>query len=188
MNSGRKCLYATAILVAVVMTCVGYASAYAAKAPDTTLSDAELQSVRDNCIVLKNTLEQLNYSDTALRVNQGQYYEEISTKLMAPMNSRIALNKYDGGELTTITADYVKQIDTFRMNYTAYAKDLKQAQSDNCSADPQHFYDDIVTTEQARQTLHASVLKLNDMVKNYSQTFKDFAKTLPKSADGIVND
>lgn len=179
----RRSILAIAFGAVGLVALLGYTSV-GAKA-DTTLSDAELKVVQNNCIALKNTLDQLNYSDTALRVNQGQYYEEISTKLMTPMNSRIALNKYDSGNLTSITADYVKEIDTFREDYTAYAKALSQARHDNCSERPQNFYDDIVAAASARQTLHESVVRLNDMVKDYAKTFKDFAKTLPENASGV---
>lgn len=185
MSIVHKSLIIAAFVSVGVLALLGVSAAYAAS--DTTLSDGELKSVQNNCITLKGTLDQLNYNDTALRVNQGQYYEEISAKLMAPMNSRIALNKYDGGKLTTITADYTKQIDTFRARYTVYAKALTQARDNNCNENPQGFYDDIVTAANARKDLHKSVVKLNNMVKNYEDTFKDFTKTLPESANGVIN-
>lgn len=186
MVTTHKVLFMTSLAIAGILVLFGYATASASS--DTTLSDAEIKSVQNNCITLKSTLDQLNYNDTALRVNQGQYYEEISTKLMAPMNSRIALNHYDGGDLVSVAAEYAKQIDLFRANYTIYAKALTKARRDNCNEHPQQFYNDITSAGAARQALHETVVKLNAMVENYQTMFKDFAKTLPTTSDGVSND
>lgn len=171
-----------AIVMAVATLGLGYANAGATS--DTTLSNTTLQSIQQNCVPLQGTLQQLTYSDTALRVNQGQYYEEISTKLMATMNSRISLNNYDGGNLISIAADYAKQIDEFRTRYTTYANALTATRNDDCSKDPQGFYDDLVTARNDRQDLRKVVIKLNALVNSYEDTFTTFSKSLSSQSNG----
>ncbi|HEU0266587.1 MAG TPA: hypothetical protein VFQ70_03095, partial [Candidatus Saccharimonadaceae bacterium] len=139
-------------------------------------------------VSLQQMLTQLNHSDTATRVNQGQYYEEISSKLMAPMNSRIALNHYDGADLVTTSADFSNSLATFRSQYKTYSNDLSRAMNTNCANKPQQFYDAVSAARSDRQALHTTVQSLNAMVTNYQNQFTTFAKTLPVSSNGADND
>lgn len=178
----RNLVLFTLLTAACSAALIPYAQAQADDS-EPPLTSNELQLIQDNCVALKHTLQQLNYSDTALRVNQGQYYEEISTKLMAPMNSRIALNQYDGGTLVSIAADYTSTINTFRSRYTTYANALNTARRDDCSNQPQQFYDDIVTARKARLSLHDTVVELNGKIAKYAKQFASFTHTLPENGD-----
>lgn len=157
-------------------------------ADSTTLTSAQLQAIQANCVTLQQTLTQLNHSDTATRVNQGQYYEEISSQLMAPMNSRIALNHYDGADLVTTAADFSNTLATFRSQYKTYANDLNKAMNTDCTKKPQQFYNAVSAARTDRQALHVTVLTLNGMVMAYQNEFASFAKTLPASSNGADND
>lgn len=157
-------------------------------ADSTTLTSDQLQAIQTNCMTLQQTLTQLNHSDTAVRVNQGQYYEEISSQLMAPMNSRIALNHYNGADLVTTAADFSNTLATFRSQYKTYANNLSKAMGIDCTKKPQQFYDAISTARTDRLALHTTVLALNGMVTTYDSQFTTFAQTLPLSSNGAEND
>lgn len=172
-----------AIGIACFTVVFGYVGAQAA-ADSTQLTDTELSSIQTGCSSLQQTLKQLNYSDTVMRVNQGQFYEEISSKLMAPMNSRIVLNHYDAGALVPIAANYATKLNVFRSEYTTYANALDKARGTDCTKGPQHFYDNVVSARTKRKKLHKTAGELNAMLKDYSSHFIDFSKTLPAPDDG----
>ena len=138
----------------------------------------QLAIISQNCIQIKSTLQQLGQNDLLVRNNVGQYYDEISSDLMGPMNSRIALNHFDGADLVTTAASYSSQITTFRTDYLSYASKLQTVLGDNCSNTNQ-FYTDLITAQQARQTLGQDVTALNSSITQYGQQFSDFAKNLP---------
>ena len=75
----------------------------------TLLTERQLNLVRSNCATTKTVLERIRANDALVRINLGREYDALSTKLMAPMNSRIALNKLNGIDLqpsiSTIKSD-----------------------------------------------------------------------------------
>ena len=97
----------------------------------TLLTERQLNLVRSNCATTKTVLERIRANDALVRINLGREYDTISTKLMAPMNSRIALNKLNGIDLTKTTVDFDHQIGQFRNSYQRY----EQIMSHNAAAD-----------------------------------------------------
>ena len=171
----------------ILVGTVGFARASAAD-ESMPLTDAQLQAVQTSCVTLKQTLTQLNQNDTVVRVYQGQYYEEILSKLMAPMNSRIAMNHYDGADLVSTAANFSDTLNTFRAQYKSYASALTKAMNGDCTNHPQQFYDAISAARTDRDQLHETVVTLNGMVNAYADQFSNFAKTLPVSSNGNTND
>ena len=89
-------------------------------AAQTVMSDAHIEKIKANCLVAQNTLSRLHAADALLRVNRGQVYESISVKLMASMNSRIALNRLDGRDMVAVAASYEQELVDFRASYREY--------------------------------------------------------------------
>lgn len=173
------------ILGVAVAAVIATAYFQVARADDDTIpapTDAQLQTISRNCNEIKTTLQQLEYADTLTRVNQGQLYEEVSSDLMAPMNSRIALNHFDGSALLSTSATYARQLSDFRTAYQAYGDALRVVLQDNC-ADSTKFYTKLMSARQARFKLGDATKTLNDSIKTYQQQFSDFAKTLPATSE-----
>ena len=102
----------TFLAVVIVATAALGSPAYAE--PAAPLSNDQLTQIKQNCVRVKSTLRRIHANDGLVRVNQGQQYEVIATRLMAPLNSRIALNRLDGVELAKTTVEYNTQLTAFR--------------------------------------------------------------------------
>lgn len=139
------------------------------------LSEAHLARISQNCVEAKTTLNRLHVSDTLLRVNRGKLYELISSKLMAPLSSRIALNRLDGVELTATSLEYNRQIDTFRASYKQYEESMSEALKVSCDQ-PAAFYESVRTTRGHRQKLYQDTAALTDLLRAYKVDFEAFAK------------
>ena len=50
----------------------------------TPMTEAQIARIKANCVEAQTSLNQLHGTDGLLRVNQGQLYELISTRLMTP--------------------------------------------------------------------------------------------------------
>src|SRR5688572_262917 len=111
------------------------------RAENTPMTEAHIARIRDNCVDAQSTLRQLHASDALLRVNRGQLYESISTKLMAPLNSRISLNRLDGVNLVSIATTYEGQLTYFRQSYQQYEEAMSRTLKINCTNQPVVFYD-----------------------------------------------
>lgn len=167
----RKFLLASVLTALLVLP-----SASAAAEPP--LSDAHLNKIRLNCVEVQSSLTQLHASDALLRVNRGQLFESISTKLMAPFNSRVALNKLDGSGLLGTTVEYERALSSFRNDYKSYEEDLAAALAIDCQAKPAEFYHLINSARRGRELVHGDVLALQKYIKQYSAQFEELAATV----------
>ncbi len=150
------------------------------------LSEEHKQRIVANCTSSKASLRQLHRSDASLRVNSGQQYEFIGTKLMARLNGRIALNRLDGGQLVDITARYDRALASFRTTYRTYEEQLAATLRINCENQPEAFYYSVMDARSKRASVYADVSTLNQLVQEYYQSFGQFAanynSTVPKES------
>lgn len=142
------------------------------------MTEAHVARIRANCVEAQSSLSQLHQSDALLRVNRGQLYESMSTKLMAPFNGRIALNRLDSANLVSTTADYERQLMQFRENYKSYEEAMSKLLKINCTDQPVAFYDGVGDARSKRQKVHDSTVVLHRTIKNYKTEFEAFAKTV----------
>lgn len=146
---------------------------------EAPMTEAHITRIRNNCVEAQSSLSQLHTSDALLRVNRGQLYESISTKLMAPLNSRIALNKLDGASLVSTTVSYETTLDKFRSDYQRYDETLSKALDINCVNQPVSFYDSVQLARDERKKVHADIVSLQALIERYKANFETFAaKTL----------
>lgn len=167
----------TAAIVLIGIASLGFfVASAAAQSGETEMTEAHIERIRSNCVEAQSTLNQLHASDALLRVNRGQLYEFISTKLMAPLNSRIALNRLDGASLISVSADYERQLSAFRLNYQAYEESMSALLKIKCTNQPVAFYDAVKATRQKREKVHESTTQLHTLIKLYKTEFETFAQ------------
>ncbi len=149
----------------------------------SALSEQHLQRIRQNCVTAQTALNQLHASDALLRVNRGQLYENISTKLMAPLNSRIALNRHEGLKLAATTLEYDRQTDVFRSSYKDYEESMSRLLQINCAEQPAEFYESVQETREKRQRLHEDTETLTMLLRAYKTEFEDFSSDFGGGAE-----
>jgi outer membrane murein-binding lipoprotein Lpp len=125
-----------------------------------------------------------HFSDALLRVNRGQIYESMSTKLMEKFNSRVASNGFSNIDLVSVTTNYGLMLDTFRSDYITYEAQLSSALNINCSNQPVIFYDTVSSARAKRNQVHADVVKLNQYIDQYQSAVNQFEKDYQVAADG----
>lgn len=138
------------------------------------LSESHKARIVANCTSAKTSLQQLHRSDASLRVNRGQLYESISTKLMARLNSRLALNRLDGSELVASAARYERSLAQFRATYQTYEEQLSALLRINCQKQPESFYYRSLEVRERRKDVAQIVTDLNRYTVEYHQTFERF--------------
>jgi hypothetical protein len=148
----------------------------------TPMTEVHIARIRANCIETQSSLNQLHATDALLRVNRGQLYESISTKLMAPLNARIGLNHLDGAMLVAIAADYERQLVEFRINYQQYEEAMSRTLKVNCTNQPVAFYDSVNETREKRKKVHDNTVTLQKTIQSYGTSFEAFAGDFEKEA------
>lgn len=138
------------------------------------MTEARIERIRANCVEAQSTLTQLHASDALLRVNRGQLYESISTKLMNPFNARVTSSKLDATALTTITASFEQQLNEFRTNYKQYEEAMTKTLRMNCTNQPVAFYDSVADARAKRQQVYLSSQMLQKTIEQYKLAFDAF--------------
>lgn len=134
------------------------------------LSGDQIEYIRNNCADTQITMRSLHATDALARINVVQQYTAISTRLMAPMNSRVAINKLDGVELTKITVEFNKELEHFRSPqglYPDYERTMSAAISMKCYDQPVEFYDTLQSVLKKRASLRDSADKLGELLGKY---------------------
>lgn len=143
-----------------------------AKAED--LTPDQVQRVKANCVSIKNSLEQLHATDALLRVNRGQVYESVASKLMDKFNDRLGSNQLDNKAMTTVTTNYRTALAKFRTDYIAYEQKLSAAIRIDCTNQPNTFHKTVEEARKLRNTVHSDVQKLHRLMNDYHTSVSDF--------------
>lgn len=181
MKISRK-LLSVCLVLTVVFSGVSLLSV---AAEDTTITDQQVNRIRGNCTSAKNTLSQLHASDALLRVNMGQIYELMSTKLMDKFNSRVSSNDFDNSNLTSVFRSYNSALDTFRSDYQTYEEHLSSAISIDCLQQPVSFYDTVASARAERNRVHGDIIKLNQYIDQYQSAVSQFEKDYLNANNGV---
>jgi len=160
-NVRNIALYALAVMCIVTVPF----AVVSAQSPPVT--DDQVDRIRTNCVSAKNILDRLHTSDTLLRVNRGQIYEYMSTKLMDRFNGRVTSNRYAAADLTTATQTYTDALAAFRVSYRAYEEQVSRALAIDCNKEPVSFYDAVANARIKRSQVHSDVLNLHQYIDQY---------------------
>lgn len=155
----------------------------AVSAQDTPMTDAQITRIRSSCISAKTTLNQLHASDALLRVNRGQNYESMSTKLMSRFNNRVDSNRLDAATLMSVAKNYGTTFTAFRDDYKNYEVQLAATLKIDCSKEPVSFYDGVVLARTMRAQVHTDVVKLHQYINEYQTAFDLFQTNFNKSSE-----
>lgn len=146
----------------VVLLCAPNVSADA-----QTLGDAQIETIRQNCVAAQSNMQRLELNEAVTRRNRGVTYES-TIKLMAALNSRIAANKLTAPELSTITAEVEQKRSQFTDNYIDYNNSYNVTMRlPKCREQPVTFYDYLTRTRELRIELATNIDDIDRLLDSY---------------------
>ena len=147
-----------------------------------TVTAKQIEVIRQNCLDAQVSMQRLQYSDAAARINRGSSYEAIVSKLVAPFNSRAALNRLQATpQLLDITNRLERTFTDFKKHYTAYEESLSAALALKCQDQPVTFYDRLGDTRAMRQQLATDITQLSRLFAEYQKAIESITKTVAKA-------
>lgn len=180
MKKSRQALFVAALIILVGSGTLVHIVA----AVDAPVTDAQIAQIRVNCVAAKNTLDRLHASDALLRINRGQLYESITTKLMVPFDARLDSNHIDATNLSSTNTSYVSTLTTFRTDYIAYEVQLSTALKIDCIKQPVTFYDAVISARAKRSQVHDDITSLHSYIDEYKTGLDALAKTYNTATQG----
>lgn len=155
------------ILLVLVIAVLMSPQVHAEGSQPIVFSSTQLALIRANCVSVRSSLQRLHANDALTRVNLAREYETISDKLMAPMNSRIALNKLDGVAAAKTTVEFSRELATFRSSYQRYEESVTKTIDIDCQERPVDFYQMIEYARMYRAEVRQTVMKMSELIKKY---------------------
>ncbi|MFZ2545187.1 MAG: hypothetical protein WAW80_04375 [Candidatus Saccharimonadales bacterium] len=162
--------YSLSVLVVVTLAFV----AVPAYAQETTMTDEHITRIKSNCPAALSTLTRIHANDAPIYINRNQTYFSVSDKLMAKLNSRLTLNRFDASQLVKITSEYNVQLAKFRTVYKQYDDIMTDLLRVNCRLQPVSFYDKVAIAKIKRQKVNDSVTELKRLLDMYNTNVNTF--------------
>lgn len=163
-----------ASLIAFILLAGIFASMPVAAQDATIMTDDHIAQIKNGCPTAIATLNQIHANDAPVYVNRNQAYFSISDKLIARLNGRLALNRYDTSELVTIASEYTTALTQFRLAYKQYDDTMAEVIRMNCTRQPVGFYDKISEARALRGNVNESIKKLHTIIDQYRDAVNAF--------------
>lgn len=175
-----------AFLILFVTTIVAVGLPVAAQ-DSSSITDEHVAQIKNGCPTAIATLSQLHANDGPVFVNRNQAYFSISDKLIARLNSRLALNRFDTTPLVKIASEYSTALTEFRTAFKRYDDAMKSITKMNCVKQPNEFYDEITEARELRGKVNQAVRKLHDKINDYRDAVNVFEEKYQERLKGNSN-
>ncbi len=156
------------------MAFVVFLSAVSVYAQSSIMTDSHIAKIKTNCTLALGIVGRIHVNDAPQFINSNQTYYSIGDKLMAHLNSRLTLNKYDASKLVKTASDYNVALSKFRSVYKTYEETMSELVRTDCLRAPVTFYDKVATAREQRVKVHDAVVRLHQLLKQYRVDVKTF--------------
>lgn len=151
------------------------------------LTPTQTAQIQTNCQSIKSVLNQLHVSDALLRVNRGQLYESIATKLMDRFNTRLASSDFESNNFQAITSNFRDELTKFRTDYVNYERQLSRVIAIDCQENPTEFNSALEDARALRFKVRDDVERLNQHITDYQAAVNNFYTSYQQLTSGGTN-
>lgn len=142
----------------------------------------KLELIGDNCEAAQSSIQRTQKSDIVSRTNKGRIYEYI-LRLMAALNSRIALNKLSQPRMVEVTGELQKSFTAFYRDYTDYETQIDYLLNIPCREKPTEFYSGLEQLRALRAKLTLDVQAMNALIEEYEKLVTQLNAELTSEED-----
>lgn len=155
------------VVIFIFVAVVTFSSTSSAQPADLTSEKRAI--VVQTCVSAQTVLQKIQHNDAATRVNRGQAYATVISRLMTPLNTRSTSNGYNSSAtlLTDTTKRYQQTLDNFKDHYKSYDNAVSSALKTKCKDKPEIFYGYIEDARRERQNVATDVATLSSLVGEY---------------------
>jgi hypothetical protein len=172
------------IITATLLIGIAVSTAVSSSVIAQELTPTQTSQIQTNCQSIKSVLNQLHVSDALLRVNRGQLYESIATKLMDRFNTRVASSDFEADTFQTIASNFRSDLTKFRTDYVDYERQLSRVIAIDCQENPTEFNSALVVARELRFKVRDDIERLNQHISDYQRAVNDFYASYQQLTSG----
>lgn len=144
------------------------------------ISSGQKSVIINRCDILRDDLKKVQRNDSRTRVYLGGYYERVLNKFIMPFNVRLV-------EGSLSDASFVENQNRFALTKTAFANDfvnyqkgLEELIAIDCKAEPERFYERLVSVRKKRRVVEQDVEKLKGLLGENVKLVKGLMEKIEK--------
>ena len=133
----------------------------------SAITSGEKDSIMDYCQTIKDNLSKVQKIDARTRVYLGGYFETVLSKFIMPLNVRIVENNLSDPLMIENQTKMAEAKSVFSNDYVTYQKNLEELVGIDCKAEPEKFYDKLVSVRKKRKIVEQDVMKMRSLVSEH---------------------
>lgn len=154
--------------------------------PASALNETQRGLISQNCGSIRQSLKQLQVSDSRTRVYLGSIYETILSDYMAPLVTSINNNNLISNTTSAIItqqSDFSVSRSNFSSTYIEYQRTLESLVNYDCMSDPDGFYEKLESAREQRADLEAIVAQMRTKLDTHISTIKTLINELENESE-----
>lgn len=132
--------------------------------PVSAMSEAQSNSIVDNCNAIRENLKNVQRLDAKARVFLGGHYEAVLNKFITPLNVRLVENNISNVGLIENQNNFSQTKALFSSDFINYQQGLEDLIATDCKNNPEEFYDKLVKVRQKRKVVEQDTLRLRQLL------------------------
>lgn len=146
--------------------------------PASALSNGQKNVIIDNCDIVKDSLKNVQKADSRARIFLGSHYETVLSKYIMPLNVRLLENNKSNAGLIENQKEFSEVKAGFTADYINYQQGLEELVAIDCRAEPERFYDKLVSVRTKRGKMVADVANMRKLINKNINLVKELAESL----------
>ena len=137
---------------------------HAEEAKPNQLSEEKRGLISQNCGTIRQSLKNLQRSDSRARTYFGAIYETASSKYIVPLNLRLVKNDLSSVSLINLQSELADKREKFSSDFINYSKSLEELIAYDCRLNPDTFYEKLVETRKKRASVAVDMKDINELL------------------------
>ena len=134
--------------------------------PAMAISEAHINSVKNNCSVIRVKLKNLQKTDAKARVYLGGHYETVLSKYITPLNVRLVENNVSNVGLIDNQNTFASTKNLFASDFINYQQALEELIGKDCKNNPEDFYNELVIVRKKREIVEQDILRMKKLLSD----------------------
>ena len=136
-------------------------------APVSAISENQKNTIVDHCTSIRESLKNVQKTDSRTRVYLGGYYETILSKFIVPFNVRLVENNLSTAGFVENQNNYAETKTLFMNDFISYQQNLEELVLTDCKEKPEDFYNKLDIVRKKRKAVEQDTLKLRSLISEH---------------------
>lgn len=153
--------------VGIILALIALLFGFGAPEMALAISDEQASVISQSCSTIKQSLKNIQKTDSRTRSYLGSIYQTLLTNYITPLNLSLVKNNQPSTTITSLYSDFLTARKDFGDKFTTYSQNYEELLNIDCKNNPEGFYNKLAEVRKERVTLDNSVKKIRTLLSNF---------------------